>query len=116
MIYYVDIGGKEHPFKFGMRVMYEFKAKYSHVDPQEVMRLIDSDFDALVCMFALANQNGCRAVKRETGKKPKALSYDAIEEALDNGGKFMEMMELLGSMFPDEQDEAKGTKAGKKTA
>jgi hypothetical protein len=113
MIYYVEIGGKKHPFKFGMRELFALSQQWNvqPETPEATLREVSMDFDAFLEAFILANKKGCRKHTAERGEEIEALTAESLEDALDDDPDlFTELNKVLEKSMPKPEAE---TKAGK---
>lgn len=90
MIQHVKIGGKEYPFKFGMREVFQLTSQQG-VEFDEADKRIAMDFDAFLSLFHLASKKGARLEGSDL-----VLSSIEIEDAIDDDpGVFMALQEAL---------------------
>lgn len=104
----IKIGDKEYPFHFGMRVFW-YITNSGEIEFDEVDGRVESDYDAFLEMFILANKS---ALKKSKGNE---LTVDDLEFAIDDDPELMtELQEALinSSVIKkmQEQTEGKGKK------
>lgn len=73
----IKIGEKDYPFHFGMRVFW-YVTNSGEIEFDEVDGRIDSDYDAFLEMFILANKS---ALKKSDGNE---LDVTTLEFAIDD--------------------------------
>lgn len=86
---YVTIDGTDHPFKFGMREIYEVSQSADvqpvgeEMDYDEALRRVSMDFDVFLKLFHMASKKGCRHHNKEAENPLEPLTAIEIEDAVD---------------------------------
>lgn len=102
----IKIGDKDYPFHFGMRVFW-YVTNSGEIEFDEVDGRIDSDYDAFLEMFILANQS---ALKKSDGNE---LDKDTLEFAIDDDPSLMtELQEAFANSSVIEKLQEQAEEAG----